>query len=53
MTDNEILRCIQAIMSGAEWSADTLDDIAEVLNANGYAVADLDDADLMADEVVK
>ena len=45
MKDHEILRVIQAIMSGAEWSADTLDDIAEVLNANGYSVADMEGAE--------
>ena len=53
MTDNEILLAIQQEMDGVEWSPDTLDAIAQLLNANGYAVADLDDAALMADEVVK
>ena len=36
---NELaLRAIQQLMSGKEWSSDTLDAIADVLTKHGYSV---------------
>jgi hypothetical protein len=49
VNDNEILLAIQELMDGVEWSTDTLDGIAKLLNDNGYRVRDLDDADLMGE----
>lgn len=31
---------IQKVLSGQEWSSDTLSDIAEILTSNGYKIAD-------------
>ena len=39
--DRDILLAIQAILDGAEWSPDTLDDIASALHHNGYPIKDL------------
>ena len=36
MNDHEIVRAIQKLMSGNEWSADTLDEIAIILEKGGY-----------------
>ena len=33
---------IAALLSGTEWSADTLDEIAERLRSVGYTIADVD-----------
>lgn len=46
MHDHEILLAIQEAMDGVEWTPDTLDAIAKLLNDNGYRVRDLDDKDL-------
>lgn len=43
------LLAIQRIMSSREWSADTLDEVRDVMNAAGYAIAD-DDDDGTADD---
>lgn len=39
--DAEALIDIQALLSGQSWSADTVQSIAEVLNAAGYKVSDI------------
>ena len=45
MDANNLLLRIQELLDGVEWSPDTLDEIAELLRANGYRVRDLDDSD--------
>lgn len=42
MKSHEILKQIQALMSVDEWSPDTLDGIAEILNKEGYPVNDVE-----------
>jgi hypothetical protein len=42
MNDHEIVLAIQDLLDGVEWDVDTLNAIAEVLAANGYAIHDLD-----------
>lgn len=42
MNDHEIMLAIQELLSGVEWSPDTLDQIAELLHDNGYCIEDLD-----------
>ena len=39
-TDTEAIDAIAAIMSGQEWSADTLDAIADWVRASGRDIAD-------------
>jgi hypothetical protein len=36
--DHELLVAIQQVMSGVEWSPDTLDIIAQLLNSAGYTI---------------
>ena len=36
--DHEIIMEILRLLSGREWSPDTLDDIAGLLNSNGYII---------------
>lgn len=40
MKADEALLAIQELMDGVEWSADTLDHIADILRAAGYQVRD-------------
>jgi uncharacterized protein YoaH (UPF0181 family) len=35
-----VVERIQQLMSGKEWSADTLDAIAAIMNENGFPLAD-------------
>ena len=46
MSDHDILLAIQERMDDVEWGPDTLDEIAKLLNDNGYLVRDLDDIEL-------
>lgn len=46
MEDHEILLQIQELLDGVEWTPETLDEVAKLLNDNGYRVRDLDDKDL-------
>jgi hypothetical protein len=39
-TDKELLIAIQVLLSGREWDADTLQSLADILNINGYPIAD-------------
>ena len=41
MNDHELVLAIQELLDGVEWNADTLDEIAGLLQANGYKVRDL------------
>ena len=43
MNDHDLLLAIQAILNAGEWSPDTPQDIAELMAANGYPIADLDE----------
>lgn len=40
MNDRELLLAIQAILSDGEWSPDTPQAIAELMEANGYPITD-------------
>lgn len=42
MSDTDALLAIQEIMSGVEWSPQTLEDIAQVMEAAGYVIEDID-----------
>jgi hypothetical protein len=43
MTDHEIVLAIQDLMDGVEWTLDTLDIIAMLLDENGYRVRDINE----------
>jgi hypothetical protein len=45
MIDHEAMLAIQQELDGVEWTADTLERIAEILHEAGYRVRDLDDRD--------
>lgn len=45
MTKPDAAQQIADVMSGHEWSADTLNQIADILRAHGYAVLDIADQD--------
>jgi hypothetical protein len=45
MTDHEAMLAIQQELDGVEWTADTLECIAEILQQAGYRIRDLDDRD--------
>jgi hypothetical protein len=40
ISDERAMNAIAALMSGSEWSADTLDVIADMVRATGRTVAD-------------
>jgi len=41
MTDHDIVLAIQELLDGAVWTPETLNDIASILNCNGYPVRDV------------
>jgi len=43
MNDHEIILAIQELMNQVEWDADTLEEIASLLDDNGYKVGDISD----------
>jgi len=43
MNESELLVAIQDKLDGVEWTAETLSDIADLLNANGFRVRDLNE----------
>jgi hypothetical protein len=45
MNDHEAMLAIQQALDGVEWTADTLECIAEILLQAGYRIRDLDDRD--------
>jgi hypothetical protein len=51
MTDSDMLLRIQELLAreiasdGVEWSSDTLELIADLLNSNGYRIRDIEDRD--------
>jgi hypothetical protein len=42
VNDHEIILAIQDLLDGVEWTPATLDEIAALLNDNGYRIRDLD-----------
>jgi hypothetical protein len=40
-TDLTVVRLIANLLNGSEWSADTADQIADLLRTAGYTIADL------------
>jgi len=45
MTDHEAILAIQELLDDVEWTADTLDAIAEILIEAGYRIRNLDEVD--------
>jgi hypothetical protein len=45
MIDHEAMLAIQQALDGVEWTADTLERVAEILHRAGYRIRDLDDRD--------
>lgn len=43
LSDHDAMLEIQQLMDGVEWNADTLTEIASVLERSGYDVRDIDD----------
>ena len=48
MNDHQAMLAIQQELDGVEWTPDTLERIAEILQQAGYRIRDLDDRDLTA-----
>jgi len=40
MDDHSLLLAIQELIDGVEWSADTLEQIAELMTESGYTIHD-------------
>jgi hypothetical protein len=49
MNDREAMLAIQQELDGTEWTAETLERIAEILQHAGYRIRDLDDRDTRAE----
>jgi hypothetical protein len=49
MNDHEAMLAIQQELDGTEWTAETFERIAEILQHAGYRIRDLDDRDTRAD----
>jgi hypothetical protein len=45
MDDHDAMLAIQQELDGGEWTADTLERVAEILQQAGYRIRDLDDHD--------
>ena len=45
MNDHQAMLAIQQELDGVEWTPDTLERIAEILQQAGYRIRDLDDRD--------
>lgn len=46
MSEHDALLAIQELMDGQEWSAATLDSIAQIMIRTGFRIRDLDDVDI-------
>jgi hypothetical protein len=46
MNDHEAMSAIQQELDGVEWTAETLERVADILQQAGYRIRDIDDADL-------
>lgn len=44
MNDHEAMLAIQELMDGVEWTPQTLNQIADIMEKAGYRVHDIDDA---------
>jgi hypothetical protein len=51
MIDHEAMLAIQQALDGVEWTADTLERIAEILHQAGYRIRDLDDRDVEGEAI--
>ena len=49
MTDKELLGAIQFELSSREWNADTFGAVAALMNAAGYSILDISDAQTFDD----
>jgi biotin operon repressor len=47
--DRQTLLSIQKLLNGTDWSADTIEDIAQTMREAGYEIADLDEIDDLPD----
>ena len=45
MNDHEAMLAIQQELDGVEWTAETLERVAEILQQAGYRICDLHDCD--------
>ena len=43
MNDHNLLLAIQELLDGVEWTPTTLNEIADLLTNNGYAIHNLED----------
>lgn len=43
LNDRSLLLAIQAILNTGDWSPNTVQDIAELMNENGFPITDEDD----------
>jgi hypothetical protein len=50
MTDSDLLLQIQELLDGVEWTPDTLENIAWLMNEHGYRIRDRDDRDRESDD---
>jgi biotin operon repressor len=47
--DRQTLLSIQKLLNGTDWSADTIEDIAQTMREAGYEIDDLDEIDDLLD----
>ena len=52
LSDKAALNFIQQVLSGNEWNADALEEVAEAVRATGREIDDLDDDELSDDDDV-
>jgi hypothetical protein len=52
MNDHQAMLAIQQELDGVEWTAETLERVAEILQHAGYRVRDLDDRDTKAAPII-
>ena len=52
MNDHQAMLAIQQELDGVEWTAETLERIAEILRHAGYRIRDLNDRDAMTEPIV-
>lgn len=50
MDDHNAMLAIQELMDGVEWSADTLDEIAQIVRDAGYRIRDTNEVDPEGDD---
>jgi hypothetical protein len=52
MNDHQAMLAIQQELDGVEWTADTLERVAEILQHAGYRIRDLDDSDTKTEPIL-